>query len=481
MTMYQFLYGYFLENKYLVIFKNIFQDVRFWILILFFLRLTNITLEPLDEHSWRQSLTITVTENMYYVEANILFPRINIGGSNNGIIAGELPIFNYICYVLSLVFGYHQWYGRIVNLLISSFGLWFFYQIIKRISTNRVAFYSTMFFALSVSFRFARKTMPDTFSISLVLAGVYFAWIYLENSKKYNLIFSFILIAFGLLSKMPAFCVLSFLVVPILDANYKVKDKINLVAATGISVALMLAWYFIWVPHLLKTYHYQLFWAESIREGYQIFQRLSIEAWQKIEEVALGHHYIFIVCVIGLGMTLANNERKILTILGVWSAIFLVFILKTGPIFPTHTYYSIPFTPMMGLTTGYAIANIKIPNLFRIFLAFSLLKMSYSEQIKDFKAPKGNAYLLGLEQIMDRFSNKNDKIMTNTGNFNPTLMYFAHRKGWAEIWENIKHEDWMPDYKKAGLVYILIDKHSGNEPLRYSKIYEDENFILYKP
>ena len=481
MTIFKLQTDAFLAHRYIVPLKNIFQDIRFWIFILFLLRLPNITIEPLDEHGWRQSLTITMSENMYYVDANILYPRINIGGEGSGIIAGEMPIFNYLSYILSCIFGYQDWYGRLVNLLVSSVGLYFFYLTIKRLATDRVAFYATLFFAFSVAFRFARKTMPDTFSVSLVLMGVHFAWHYLDTHRKRDLLLAFFLTTCGLLSKLPAFCVLSFLVVPVFDGKYALKSKIILSSTLGIAVLAMLSWYFLWVPHLLKTYHYQLFWSVGIREGYDIFNRLYQDAWSKLEEVGLGHRYNYIVCLIGLGMLIAHKQQKILTLIGIWSAIFFVFILKTGHVFPTHTYYIIPFTPMMGLAAGYALAHVNIPNILRIAFALKLCSMSYFLQCEDFKYPDNSKYMLRLETIMDKFSSKSDKIMINSGNFNPQLMYFAHRKGWSEIMENIKQTTWMPDYKKAGLVYILIDKHFPYEQVPYQKLYEDEDFILYKP
>lgn len=77
--------------------KVIVTDFRFWILLFFLIRLIGITNPPLEiGHNWRQSLTNMIARNFLEVDANILYPRIDMAGENTGIIGSEFPFFNYL-------------------------------------------------------------------------------------------------------------------------------------------------------------------------------------------------------------------------------------------------------------------------------------------------------------------------------------------------------------------------------------------------
>ena len=98
--------------------------------IYFLFGLHNITHPPLDDHAWRQTLTISVAKNLVD-HPNPMFPRMDIGGDTEGIIAGEFPAFNSLMSLCYRVFGYDHWYGRLINWSIGCLGLWYFYLLIK--------------------------------------------------------------------------------------------------------------------------------------------------------------------------------------------------------------------------------------------------------------------------------------------------------------------------------------------------------------
>lgn len=71
------------------------MDIRF-ILI----RLENINLPPLDEHAWRQSITLGVARNYLEWDTHFFHPRTVICDSRGGIQAQEFPLFNYCIFLL---------------------------------------------------------------------------------------------------------------------------------------------------------------------------------------------------------------------------------------------------------------------------------------------------------------------------------------------------------------------------------------------
>ena len=140
------------------------SNIRFWIVLFFLIRLYGITQAPLEiGHNWRQSTVTMVARNFLEIDNNILYPRIDIAGNKTGITGMEFPIFNYLIYLCSEIFGYQHWYGRLINLICSSLGLWFFFGLVKRYFGDKTALFSTIILAVSIWFQFSRKIMPDTF------------------------------------------------------------------------------------------------------------------------------------------------------------------------------------------------------------------------------------------------------------------------------------------------------------------------------
>ena len=171
--------------------KKIITDIRFWIIVFFAIRLLGITNPPLEvAHNWRQTTVTMVSRNFYEIDNNIFYPRIDIAGDKTGITGMEFPLLNYLIYLTSLVFGYQHWYGRLINLIVSSFGLWFFYKLTKRKFSKQISFYSTIILAVSIFFAYSRKIMPDTFAMSLIITSIYCGICYFDIklwSKKNHL------------------------------------------------------------------------------------------------------------------------------------------------------------------------------------------------------------------------------------------------------------------------------------------------------
>jgi hypothetical protein len=103
---------------------SIWLDIRFWLLFFFVIRLFGITNAPLEMgHNWRQSLTNMVARNFLEGRVNLFYPVIDIAGEKTGIIGTEFPFFNYLIYMVSSVFGYAHWYGRGINLVVTTIGV----------------------------------------------------------------------------------------------------------------------------------------------------------------------------------------------------------------------------------------------------------------------------------------------------------------------------------------------------------------------
>ena len=465
---------------------RILSDIRFWILFFLILRLYAITNAPLEvAHNWRQTTVTMAARNFLETDNNIIYPRIDFAGEKTGITGMEFPLLNYIIYLISKIFGYQHWYGRLVNLFVSSFGLYYFYKLIRKYFSENTSFASTIILAVSIWFQYSRKIMPDTFSVSLILAGLYFGTNYLEGKnpkhKTRELCLSFTFLLLGILAKLPSCYLLVLLIFQYSDKNISSGSKMKYAFALLMLFVPVYIWYFYWVPFLVHTYGFShFFMGNSLAQGFtEIKQNLHITL-EKFYDNAM--KYSGFICFLG-GLIYASikKDKRILLSFAITSLGFLVIMLKSGGTFAHHSYYIIPFVPVMALVAGFGISKIKKPLVASLILIIVSVE-GIANQHVDFRIKEKDVFLLEIEKELDKFSNRNDLIIINSGDI-PTPMYFAHRKGWINTNEKISDLNYITELKSKGLKYILILKKTFGEDLlinKYTLLADNEDFRLYK-
>ena len=133
-----------------------------------------------------------------------MYPRIDIAGEKTGITGMEFPLFNFLIYLFSLVFGFHEWFGRLINLLVSSTGIYYFYLLVRKYFSRETAFNAAFILLVSFWFSYARKIMPDTFASSLVITSLYYGSNYLDRKQSISNLVLYVLFGMlGILSKLP--------------------------------------------------------------------------------------------------------------------------------------------------------------------------------------------------------------------------------------------------------------------------------------
>lgn len=458
-------------------FKIILTDIRFWIVILFVLRLIGITNAPLEVgHNWRQSLTNMIARNFVEIDANIFYPRIDMAGQQSGIIGSEFPFFNYLIYLFSSIFNYSHWVGRLINLTVSSIGIFYFYKLIKNIFNQTVAFNSTIILLVSIWFAFSRKIMPDTFSVALVIIGLYYAYYFLKNGTKISLLAFFVFTTLGVLCKIPALSLLSVLTVILFIKEIKIQRKIAIIVAGGISFSIICIWYFYWVPYLLDTYHYQLYFPKGFLDGIREITPYVPELLEKFYFSSLHSYIAFVCCLAGVFILIKNKQKYLIYSIGIITLVFVLFIIKTGAVFPLHNYYIIPFTPIMALLAGYAID--KMPTKYQYILLLLISTEAIANQQHDFRIKDSQLYKLELDGITKQIIPKNELIIINGGP-SPQHIYFSHRKGWTIENAQMTNPQFIDSLKTLGAKYIIIDQHKLQNPeIKGEEVYLDENYKI---
>ena len=215
-----------------------------------------------------------VARNFLEVDANIFYPRLDIAGELSGITGMEFPLLNYLIYLVSRIFGYQHWYGRLINLIVSSFGLWFFYKLTEKYFSARISFSATIILVVSIWFQFSRKIMPDTFAMSFIIASIYYGTNYFETklpAKKYlHLTGYVILMMLGVLAKLPSGYLLVVFGLFLINKQISFKAKLIFAFVSMLGVIPVLIWYFYWVPYLVENYDFwHYFMGKSFDQGFR--------------------------------------------------------------------------------------------------------------------------------------------------------------------------------------------------------------------
>ena len=456
-------------------------DYKIFLLISLVIGLSHFDLNLVDDHAWRQSLTLSISKNLLEYP-NPLYPRTVFCCKGEYIIGSEFPFYNMVLALLYKIFGFQHWYGRVVNLIVTTMGVYYFYRNIERLFNSRLASFAAIFLLSSIYMVFARKSMPDTFSISLVLMAVWYFLSYMDKGKTRFLIFAALLLGLGGLSKFPAYCSLAFLVFPFFSEDRPKMVMLKIGVGVFLVSIIVSVWYLFWMPHLVETYGNQLVWPTGVWEGLvQIFND-SERGWFRLEVNAFSNRLPFFIGIMGLGIAAYKKDRQLLYTFLVFTLMYIAFISKAGAVFTDHNYYVVPYLPMLSLLAGYGLYHC-IPNR---FLAYVLVTIFYYFGVKS-----NQEYLKPLDymkdyprltEIVNRFTKKEDKVLINLGQFNPVGLYFADRFGWSENNDVLAKTEWMPDFKKYGLKIIIVDKDKYPTPdLPYTKLYEDSKFVIFQP
>lgn len=459
---------------------------KFLIGVVFIAGLFTLNADLHDDHSWRQAIGMMVAHNFYESGINLFYPLYDIcGAASPDAFATELPLLNVLIVSLYELFGEHVFLARLVNWFVSLVGLFYFSKFIEKITDDKLSgFYTVVIILGSLYTMFARKVMPDTFSMSLVMIGVYYYDKYLREDGILLLIGGFLFYTLGILSKIPSIVLMGFLLFPYLDTKLPYRQKALTALSVLLGLVIMYAWYFQWLPYLQDhTTCFPLIYPVTLEEGWRIFLdtydkvffRFHINAFQWPIP-----YYVFIIAII---LALIKKEWKKLIFLFSTSLLFLLFIVKTGGVFQGHNYYVLPFIPIMAFFIG-DFFNKYIKNQ-RVAALFLIIFFTVGS-IKNMEDLSLNAYphYARIADILDEKGvQKSDLIIVDGGNMSPVFMYFTKRKGWAVNEDVLTQYTWMPDYKSEGLQYIVFDRNiAGKElSLDYELIYEDKDFKIYKP
>jgi 4-amino-4-deoxy-L-arabinose transferase-like glycosyltransferase len=462
--------------------KSRLLDIRFWIIVFFIVRLYGITNPPLDSATvWRQCDVLMIARNFYEGDSNILYPKIDIGSNLNGTITGsEFPIYNYVIFLISQIFGYENWYGRLINLIITSVAVFYLHKIMSRYFSKEAAFNSSVLLLASGWFSYSRITIPDIFAASLCIVALYFSLKFFETGKKTHLLIFTLLALIGCLAKISASSLLTVLLIPFLSKDNLLSRKIAIGFSAIVILAAVVTWYFFWVPYLNSLGTTYFFMGLPMSEGWQHIVEEPAKFAKRFYDDPLKYTGSILLLT---SIYLCFKHKKFLAVFAFLIPLvaYSLFVLKSGKWFYINGYYFLMIVPPIVVLCGFGLSLFKNKSLQILFLIIVALE-NIGNQAHVFEIKKPYVPYITLEQVFDDLgSTRKELIAVGCDDCSSASIYMSHRKGWILASADFANDN-IEKLKNAGLKYILIQKtlHGITVDIPYEQIYDSEDYRIYK-
>ena len=415
-------------------------------------RLILINQPYVDHWSWRQSDVAAIAHNFYQGGFRFAYPQIDWVGDATGYVGTEFPILPFLAALCYKFAGIHEWIGRSQAVIFFAVSLPFFFLLVREIFGSAAAVWATFFFSLAPLNVFAgRSFMPDVPSLSLAIPGLYFFLNCANNGRLLPFLLAAIAISVSLLIKITSiiiFAPLAYLAVAgIGDPGRREigfirsrddRSWLQLLLFAGIALVPAAAWYWHSYQIAQRFYPHHLFGAGGIR-----IENLSWY-WHIARQTATSGltPILSIMAVVGLcvaprlqrGSTTGRPRSRCSRLFHWWLAATLLFVIVVG-YGNRHRWYQLPLVSITAAFAGAACAFVgsKIESsrvaavALSILLAgsFALLAYIYVQPLYEPSAAQLRDAGLELRKITAP-----DALIVAADMGDPTIFYYAQRKGW---------------------------------------------------
>jgi 4-amino-4-deoxy-L-arabinose transferase-like glycosyltransferase len=438
--------------------------------LFFLVHLIGIWNPPIEAaHSWRQATGLMVARNYFEGNTSFWYPMVDETSGGTGIIGMEFPLMYYIQGKLGFLFGFHVGIGRLLNVLISTLGLAYFFALVRRFASEKTAFYATLLLMVSCFFMYSRKVMPDTEALAVYLIGIYYFFEALRFGRWKDMVLSFIMLSLGLLLKISVLPLLAFVVFAyVKTSNEPKKPVVFLIPFLSLIPACI--WYFIWNPYLAQHFGSWYNLGGGLMDGGRAFLESPFLLLQQLVFHPFVSYLAFGLCLYGVIRLAKHGVSWAWKIsLPLFLVLFSGYALKSGVIFLTHEYYILPAVPLLAILGGYALSSL---GKYAWVLMLCISMEAIGNQLYDFRVNKSEAYKLGLGPIADRYIPK-DALVAINGNSNPQELYLLGRKGWNLSDETLRQKAMVNELTGKGCSYLVINKRTLPSLPNYGKIIYD--------
>ncbi len=412
-------------------------------------RLVSINQPYVDHWSWRQSDVAAIARNFYEGGFRFAFPQIDWAGDATGYVGTEFPILPFLAAICYKVAGIHEWIGRSQAVIFFAVSLPFFFLLVREVFDNTAAAWATFFFSFAPLNVFAgRSFMPDVPSLSLAIIGLYFFLRWIRDREWAPLLVAAIVISLSILIKATSIIVAAPLLylavagigdpgrreIKLVTIRHR-RSRLQLLLFAALAVLPSVAWYWHAYQIAQRFYPYHFFGAGGIRiENFSWYWAIARETVRSSLTPILA-----ILALVGLFVAPrlrcnAGRPRSKYSALFHWWLVAMVLFVIIAGYGNRHRWYQLLFVPITAALAGAACAflgskissrvvaitlSILVASPFGIlsFLCVRPLYESSAAQLRD----------AGLE--LDKITAP-DALIVAADTGDPTIFYYARRKGW---------------------------------------------------
>ncbi len=435
------------------------------LLLALVLRFKGVHAPLLDHPGWRQGDTAAIARNFATLQFNPFFPQTEYNGPPPHYVELELQIVPFIAATLYKLFGVHEIFGRLISIAFSlgTVAVLFFFG--RRLFASGTAgiVAATLYAIFPGAIYYGRTFMPDTTMAFFLTAAVYASFVWLESAASERswrkLAIAASLTALAFLAKPVA--VLA--IVPIGAYAFAMLGPARLMRRVETYAFLAIAFLPLAIYDRIVASHAEWHWASQITKLHVIpgfvHAFTSLTAFNAKFD-AFWHALVMLGTTmlgpIGLGLLFASfivlPKNRAPALLYAWlaAAIAYTYVVVTVE---RVDYYLYPILPLAALTGGGLIAELvrrasepdeTVPRATQIALAVALVATVAIDRaaIAPYYAYSSSNYR-ALKRIDARLAPGALVVM---GHYDPTLLYYMHRKGWEE-----DPYDWTPFNEQSAI------------------------------
>jgi len=407
-------------------------------------RLILINQPYVDHWSWRQADVAAIARNFSEGGFRFAYPQIDWTGDATGYVGTEFPILPFLAAISYKFTGVHEWIGRSQAVIFFAVSLPFFFLLVREVFGSTAAVWATFFFGFAPLNVFTgRSFMPDVPSLSLAIIGLYFFLRWVRDHESVSFFAAAIAIALSLLLKITSIVIAA----PILylecadmsalskAATYRRTPKLLLFAAIALLPSVIWYWHAYQIARTFYPHH--LFGAGGIRiETFSWY-------WRMARETATSSLTPILSAMALIGLFVAPRLQRCSTagrprsgyrgVFHWWLAAMILFFVVVG-YGNRHPWYHLPLVPITAAFASAACAFLgskmssrPVAIALSILLASSFAILSYLYVRPLYESSAGQLRDAGLE--LNKITAP-DALIVAADTGDPTIFYYAQRKGW---------------------------------------------------
>jgi 4-amino-4-deoxy-L-arabinose transferase-like glycosyltransferase len=404
-------------------------------------RLIWINQPYIDDWSWRQSDVAAIARNYFQGGFHFARPQIDWAGDQPGFVGTEFPILPLTAAICYKMFGVREGIGRIQAVLLFAVSLPFFFLLVRKISGEVAAVAALFFYSFApLGIMAGRCFMPDVPSLALSIIGLCFFQRWIDESdpdwraRSTPFFVSAICISLSILIKLPS-AIIGAPLACLAFQRFKFSAFRNFHMWLFAVIALLPSalWYWHAYQIALQFYPHHFFGAGGVKI-------MSLAWYLRIAKQIVTSTltpFLFVLGVVG-AITARSTSRA--RMFHWWLGAMLLFIVIVG-YGNRHPWYQLPLIPIGAALGGEACGWIMTRPIFaraNSFAAlvmragFSLVGIAFAAcvfgYVQIFYEPSaGPLRDAGLKLKATTPSNA---LVVAADNGDPTVLYYAERKGW---------------------------------------------------